>query len=917
MQEEQEAPRPEHGDGTVDTHPRDGLIDFTRYSLTQLEELQYGIDRRASPRDFANLIAELERRRLQPPHPRAQDAWVLGRFTARDGIRGWLQAKRWRVPVFGAGAIALNSRDVLLRGRQRTWLGVSHEAEVSFPLSGVRNVARDANKLRFECRRRGPGWRRIEFTADSAEGAESIVAALPGSQSAGFQERWSQLREFNQRLAAIDQGTWITYAVVLANVAVFVAMALQAHGPGPFDPAQLFAWGANYGPLTASGQWWRLISALFVHANLAHLLVNMWAFWHVGRMSERLYGRWPFALVYGGSGLLSSLTSIVWNPTHFSVGASGAIFGIFGAFLACLTHRRRYLPAAIVRAHWLSTTAFVIFNLVNGAWQSGIDNAAHVGGLVSGFVLGWILARPLDATSRATAPVRQSAAAVAFTTLAVLAALWQMRGIGSQLPPPEEYVRTHGWYTDGEGPNLRRWQELATRAASGSISTAEFGQRFEHEILPFWQSANERLQKEQAGLPVRERPFAALLADFVRLRLAWTKVLIAAATEASAEKMREATDLAQQVDIAQARLERVQMRAAMEHWPRALANSAWVRSLRNLGHGHAGRCVHEPPTWGPQPGASDSQSDGPAMRAAASCRVQQLFVDGDYPALDRWLVQSTASLGDLPDGSSTLQGIAEGFWDLFDFGGLETADVMGRLAEWRHQVPASVHAELIEISYLEAWAWSARGHGGAPSVSQQSWVVFGHRLAMARAGLDEIAPRAATQPLWYTLSLGVGLDQSDSIESLRRVFDKGVRQAPAYQPLYRSMLRALQPRWLGSFDMTREFITQQSSLPSGGVDFATYARLYWIFGTLERDDANIFVDGSANWSIMREGFEQLMQRYPRSDVIANAFARFACQANDHEQYEELRPLIEKRRSAVAWTAKISIASCDQSMGAKP
>jgi hypothetical protein len=93
-------------------NPRDGLIDFTRYSLAQLEELQYGIDPDSSPRDYANLLAELERRRQPTQHPQTSERWIVGRFTARDELLGWLQAKLRRAPVYGAGSMAVRSHDV-------------------------------------------------------------------------------------------------------------------------------------------------------------------------------------------------------------------------------------------------------------------------------------------------------------------------------------------------------------------------------------------------------------------------------------------------------------------------------------------------------------------------------------------------------------------------------------------------------------------------------------------------------------------------------------------------------------------------------------------------------------------------------------------------------------------------------------
>jgi len=120
-------------------NPRDGIIDFTRYSDAQLEELKYTIDPRTSPLSCAHLTAELERRAAAGAAS-ANDA-CPGRFTARDGARGWLRALRRRSPVYGSGAIECENAAVVLRGWRRTWLGVPYQDEVRLPLEGIRNVA--------------------------------------------------------------------------------------------------------------------------------------------------------------------------------------------------------------------------------------------------------------------------------------------------------------------------------------------------------------------------------------------------------------------------------------------------------------------------------------------------------------------------------------------------------------------------------------------------------------------------------------------------------------------------------------------------------------------------------------------------------------------------------------------------------
>jgi membrane associated rhomboid family serine protease len=888
------------------TNPRDGAIDFTKYSDAQLEELKYSVDPHTSPQDYTHLHAELERRRTHAPELTPADQSYSGRFTPQDGILGWMRAVRWRSPIYGAGSIEGEPANVTLRGWRRTWLGVAHRDEVRLPLEGIRNAARDKATVEFESKAPYRLKRRIRFTADSEAHANDLMAKLPATRTAGFQRRWSELHEFNSRLAAIGGHAWATPVLVMINLAVFVAMAVSAHRLQGFGLAFLISWGANFGSFTVNGQWWRLLTALFVHLSLIHLLLNVWALWNVGRLAERLYGTGIFLFLYFASGLLGSLASVAWLPNNVSVGASGAIFGILGAHLAFLAHRDSGIPRQVFRAHWFSTLLFVLFNLIQGALSPGVDNAAHVGGLLGGFVLGWILVRPLDAAAREEFPFHKVVAAVLVLGAAVLLALGQVLGFGSQLTGPESYARAHQWYLNGQGPNLALWQELATQAASGSISDAALGERFDREIVPFWETADRRLKAE----PADEKEYAASVADFTQMRLNWARAIVRATKGRDPKALGESTELMKQTDLAQARLERLEMRSSMDHRQRALADSALAVRVRSL-FSRRPECVQRPPSFGPIVAPGDAATDGPALRRDAGCRAQRLFLDGDLPALDTLMTHAVAALGDLPDGSSTLEGVVQGLDSLVYFGQFDLPTLLTRTSNWRRAVPGSVNPDLVEVMIFENWGWGARGHGGVDEVSQQSWQQFNHRIEMAAAGLRDLTQRAAEQPLWYQLSLSVGLDQSQDAEALRGLFDKGVYRFAAYGPLYRAMLRALMPRWGGSYEQVDRFINDASRGADGMEDLEKYARLYWIYASLEDDDVNVFDETSALWGAVKEGFKRMGQHYPTSDVVVNGFARFACLANDAAQYRQLRTRLTQHFSATAWSTHVTRESCDQ------
>ena len=188
------------------------------------------------------------------------------------------------------------------------------------------------------------------------------------------------------------KGFFATPVIIYLNVLVFLAMVLSGLDLVNFNANDLLSWGANYGPDIADGQWWRLLTAIFLHAGIMHLLLNMYGLLFVGLFLEPALGSWRFGIVYLITGLLASITSLKVHPDIVGVGASGAIFGMYGVFLACLL--TGVFPPGMKKAFLLSTLIFVGANLVMGL-SGNTDNAAHIGGLVSGFLIGFFFSRKL------------------------------------------------------------------------------------------------------------------------------------------------------------------------------------------------------------------------------------------------------------------------------------------------------------------------------------------------------------------------------------------------------------------------------------------------------------------------------------------------------------------------------------------
>jgi rhomboid protease GluP len=231
--------------------------------------------------------------------------------------------------------------------------------------------------------------------------------------------------EFVWRLHQATPRTWVT--PILVGISVAVWLLNVAFGISPMAPraVELLMWGGNHLPLTLE-QPWRLVTATFLHAGIIHLAFNMWALWDTGRLAERFYGNGQLLLIYAVAGLSGSIASLFFSArTGVSVGASGAIFGVVGCLLAAIFTKAHKLPPGLVASMRSSMLLFVGYSLFMGFVAGFIDNAAHIGGLAGGFVMGLVLAEKFDAdTYRRQMPVR--AAGAILLAAGVLLAAWKL-----------------------------------------------------------------------------------------------------------------------------------------------------------------------------------------------------------------------------------------------------------------------------------------------------------------------------------------------------------------------------------------------------------------------------------------------------------------------------------------------------------
>jgi rhomboid protease GluP len=183
----------------------------------------------------------------------------------------------------------------------------------------------------------------------------------------------------------------VTLTLIAINALVYLAMGFSSASWTEPSLRHAILWGADFGPLSLNNEPWRLITSMFVHFGLIHIAFNMWCLFDLGRSLEFIMGRKAFAVTYVVSGLAAGLTSLAWRPWRVGAGASGAIFGIAGAFAAYLFFRKVSFNPGTIKQTKKSLAIFIFYNLVRGAASFGIDNSAHIGGLVAGLILGCLI----------------------------------------------------------------------------------------------------------------------------------------------------------------------------------------------------------------------------------------------------------------------------------------------------------------------------------------------------------------------------------------------------------------------------------------------------------------------------------------------------------------------------------------------
>jgi len=341
------------------------------------------------------------------------------------------------------------------------------------------------------------------FGTDQPDEVPSITAVPNAAEM-------DPVAEFRLRLDAISPDLITAYILIGINVAVFAAMVIR--GVSPLEPKidSLIAWGANFGPRTiAHGEWWRLVTSMFLHIGLLHIAFNMFVLWQAGPFVERLLGNAGFLLVYMVSGIAGAFASLTWHPLVVSAGASGAIFGLYGALLGFLLLRRDSVPAQVLTPIIRSAVVFIGYNIVFGFIHAGTDIAAHMGGLAAGFACGLALSLPLTVESLPRRGVRQVAVAAVAAVLFV--------GAFYRLPHPVDLQAELKTLAAVETKTLTTYQAAMAEFRQEQLGDAQLADRIEKEIIPPWVAEHKRLAALR-GLPDRQQKLVSLLLKYMETR---------------------------------------------------------------------------------------------------------------------------------------------------------------------------------------------------------------------------------------------------------------------------------------------------------------------------------------------------------------------------------------------------------------
>jgi rhomboid protease GluP len=420
------------------------------------------------------------------------------KYDQTTGPFRWLEPAHNDLGLVGSGTLVTDGISVFLSGRRAAGVLLGpfsslFQRQVELPWRGIVDVESADSVVHFAYRAPDIAPGAVTLWLPDRSIAERLAAVLPKEPTVNFRPQLEAHVEFERRLTAQSPQSPITVGLVAINILVFLATVVAGADPLLPNGAVQIAWGSNFGPYTTDGEWWRLFTSLFIHFGVIHLMFNVWALASFGPLVERLYGSANYLCIYLRAGMAGSLASISWRPDINSAGASGAIFGILGALLAAQLRAGKAFPSNLVRPLRNSTIIFTSCALLAGFTYKGIDDAAHIGGLGAGFLIGLVMARPVTGERSYTrSDMRRFLAMVPVAAVLLTAGLWFAQRASLSLAQEGLYWRTVHWLLRGEHPANRDFNGAVTFAKTGKLTQLALADRLQSGVLTFWREANAR-----------------------------------------------------------------------------------------------------------------------------------------------------------------------------------------------------------------------------------------------------------------------------------------------------------------------------------------------------------------------------------------------------------------------------------------
>jgi rhomboid protease GluP len=332
---------------------------------------------------------------------------------------------------------------------------------------------------------------------------------------------------FGTALRARTPWLVVTPLIVVASLGTFVARLV---GTGAMDdPATLLRWGANFGPLTGDGEWWRLFSAPLLHDGAAAMLVAMTAVAQVGPILERQMGHVTFGAVFVAAGVFGGLMDLAAYPESISTSGASAIFGLYGLLAASIVRgalRRSALSVPLTAIARLLPVAAIFAMTASGGLALGFPDKA---GLFTGFVAGLVVSRDL----RTRKPTLQRLALVTSTTVAIAALAYvPLRGFTDIRPELAFLVAV-------EEKTAAAYDAAVRRFRIGRETPRAMTDLIERSILPELEAADTRIAALRR-VPASQQAAVTTAHDYLRLRSESWRLRVEALDKADMRLLREA-----------------------------------------------------------------------------------------------------------------------------------------------------------------------------------------------------------------------------------------------------------------------------------------------------------------------------------------------------------------------------------------